>query len=160
MVDPINKINQLKKHRNEWDKRWIDLCKLVASWSKDRSTKVGAVIIDKRNIILSLGWNGFPKGIKDNIDERHERPVKYKWIEHAERNAIYNAVSNGINLADSRIYIQWYPCSDCARAIIQSGISEIICYKPDFNDERWGLDFKMVEEMFNETDIFVRYIEE
>ena len=143
-----------------WDKRWMDLAKLVASWSKDRSTKVGAVIVDRRNVLLSIGWNGFPRRVNDNVEERHERPAKYKWTEHAERNAIYNAASEGIELFDSTIYIPWYPCADCARGIIQSGISEVVVVEPDWNDERWGEDFKMVKEMFDEVQLHIRFYSE
>jgi len=138
----------------------MDLAKLVALWSKDRSTKVGAVIVDHRNVLLSIGWNGFPRGLNDDIDERHERPIKYKWFEHAERNAIYNAASKGIELLDATIYIPWYPCADCARAIIQSGIVEVVVVEPDWDDERWGDDFKMVKEMFDEVQLHVRFYSE
>lgn len=143
-----------------WDTRWMDLAKFIASWSKDRSTKVGAVIVDHRNVLLSIGWNGFPRGLNDDIDERHERPIKYKWFEHAERNAIYNAASKGIELLDATIYIPWYPCADCARAIIQSGIVEVVVVEPDWDDERWGDDFKMVKEMFDEVQLHVRFYSE
>jgi dCMP deaminase len=138
----------------------MDLAKFIASWSKDRSTKVGAVIVDHRNVLLSIGWNGFPRGLNDDIDERHERPIKYKWFEHAERNAIYNAASKGIELLDATIYIPWYPCADCARAIIQSGIVEVVVVEPDWDDERWGDDFKMVKEMFDEVQLHVRFYSE
>ena len=143
-----------------WDTRWMDLAKLVASWSKDKSTKVGAVIVDRRNVILAIGWNGFPRYVDDDVEERHERPIKYKWTEHAERNAIYNAASKGIEVLDSTIYIPWYPCADCARAIIQSGIVEVVVIEPDWDDERWGDDFKMVKEMFDEVQLYVRFYSE
>ena len=138
----------------------MDLAKLVASWSKDRSTKVGAVIVDQRNVILAIGWNGFPRHVDDDVEERHERPIKYKWTEHAERNAVYNAASKGIEVFNATIYIPWYPCADCARAIIQSGIFEVVVIEPDWDDERWGDDFKMVKEMFDEVQLSVRFYSE
>lgn len=144
---------------NSWDKRWIELALFVAEWSKDRSRKVGAVIVDGRNTVVSLGWNGFPRGIDDDVEERHERPAKYLWTEHAERNAIYNAASNGDSLRGCKIYLPWYPCAECARAIIQSGINEVICVEPDWNDETYKADFAIVAEMFGECPINVRYVE-
>jgi len=149
----------LREHRT-WDKRWMDLAKLVASWSKDRSTKVGAVIVDYRNVIIAVGWNGFPRYVNDDVEERHERPLKYKWFEHAERNAIYNAAAKGISTHLCTMYIPWYPCADCARAILQAGISEIVVVEPDWDDERWGDDFKIVKEMFSEVSLEVRYYSE
>lgn len=144
---------------SNWDNRWIDLCKLVASWSKDRSRQVGAVIVDNRNTVVALGWNGFPRGIQDDIEERHQRPDKYKWTEHAERNAIYNACSKGISLLNTTMYLLWYPCADCARAIVQCGVAGIVCVEPDWNDPTYAHDFQIVREMFEETCVSVRYLE-
>jgi dCMP deaminase len=143
-----------------WDKRWIDLTKLVATWSKDRSRKCGAVIVDDRNVLVSIGWNGFPRGINDDVDSRHERPLKYKITEHSERNAIYNAAANGHPTRGCKMYISWYPCADCIRAIIQSGIVEIICIEPDWNDHIWAEDFKIVKEMCEESGLICRFLEE
>jgi len=138
-----------------WDKRWIDLAILVSTWSKDQSRQVGAVIVDDRNVLLSIGWNGFPRNVNDDIDNRHKRPDKYKWTEHAERNAIYNAAAKGISLFGSKIYLPWYPCSDCARAIIQSGISDVVCVEPDWNDPKFAEDFKIAKIMFEESYVHV-----
>ena len=78
-----------------WKTRWMDLTIFISQWSKDRSRKCGAIIVDDRNVLISIGWNGFPRGINDDIDARHARPAKYQWTEHAERNAIYNAAAAG-----------------------------------------------------------------
>lgn len=141
-----------------WDNRWMTTAKLVAEWSKDRSRKCGAVIVDERNVLVSVGWNGFPRGVNDDIDIRHQRPDKYKWTEHAERNAIYNAAANGHPTKNCTMYLSWYPCADCARAIIQCGIKSMICVNPDWNDHRWAEDFKVVKEMMDEVKMDVRYI--
>lgn len=138
-----------------WDKRWMDLACLISTWSKDRSRQVAAVVVDDRNVLLSVGWNGFPRGVNDDIENRHKRPDKYKWTEHAERNAIYNAASKGISLLGSKIYLPWYPCSDCARAIIQSGITSVVCVEPDWNDPIFEKDFNITEIMFQECSIDV-----
>lgn len=109
-----------------WNDKFINLANHIATWSKDESTKVGAVVVNNRNKILSVGYNGLPIGVNDNIEERHVRPEKYSWFEHAERNAIYSAAEEGISLKNSKMYCNYLPCPDCARAIIQSGITEVI----------------------------------
>jgi len=142
-----------------WDTRWMSVAKLVSEWSKDRSRKCGAVIVDSRNVLVSLGWNGFPRGVNDDCDERHTRPAKYLWTEHAERNAIYNASANGHPTKGCTMYLPWYPCADCARAIIQSGITEIVGIEPDWNDLTYSADFAVVREMLIESDVACRFIE-
>lgn len=137
----------------------MDLAKLVSYNSKDKSTKVGCVITNKKGTILSTGFNDFPKGVNDN-DVRRERPEKYKWTEHAERNAIYNAAKHGFVLKDSIIYLMWFPCIDCARAIIQSGITKIICVEPDYDDPKWGEDFKVSKIMFEESGVEIEYFKD
>ena len=112
---------------SDWHDFFINMTHLVASKSKDRSTQVGAVIIGDDNEVLSVGYNGFPRGVDDNVEFRHERPLKYEFTEHAERNAIYNAARQGIRLKGSVMYLSWepYPCPDCARAVVQAGIKEV-----------------------------------
>jgi len=135
----------------------MGLAKHIADWSKDRSTKIAAVIVDERNVLVAIGWNGFPRGVCDDVDARHERPAKYQWTEHAERNAIYNAAAKGISTQGCRMYLPWFPCADCGRAIIQAAIQEIIAVEPDWSDPRWGSDFRMVREMFDESGIIIRF---
>jgi len=141
---------------DKWDERFIEMCQHIAQWSKDRSTKVGAVIVKDRRMIAS-GYNGFPMGVDDDPDERHERPAKYKWTEHAERNAIYGAAKYGIALQDSTIYIPWFSCSDCARAVIQSGIIKVVTPSPDFSDPIYGDDWKIACEMYREAGVEIKY---
>lgn len=109
-----------------WDDFFLGLAGYVSQKSKDQSTKVGAVIVGPDHEVLSLGWNGFPRGVDDNVQERHERPAKYEWTEHAERNAIYNAARHGIALRGATIYVTHAPCAACARAIVQSGIRAVV----------------------------------
>ncbi len=141
-----------------WDERWMDLADFLATWSKDRSTGVGAVIVDDRNVIISVGWNGFPREIDDDLDERHERPAKYSWTAHAEENAIANAASVGHETMGCRMYVNWYPCCPCARLIIQSGIMELIGIEPDWSHHKYGPDFAIVKEMLEEAGVEVRFI--
>lgn len=138
-----------------WDLRWLQMVNLISSWSKDRSTKVGSVIIDDRNTLVSMGWNGFPRGIDDTIEARHARPAKYEWTEHAERNAIYNAAATGANVRGCTMYLAWFPCADCARAIIQSGITKVICAEPDWNHHKFN--FKVSREMLEEAGVTLHY---
>lgn len=146
--------------RNTWDPRWIDLTKLAATWSKDRSTKLGAVIVDKNEVVLSIGWNGFPRGVDDNVDSRHKRPEKYLWTVHAERNAFYNAARKGVSLEGARLYVPWFPCSGCTQGIIQCGISEVVTTPPDFAHPRWGEDWEIAAPMLDEAGVIVRYFHE
>jgi len=137
----------------------MEVANTISTWSKDKSRKTAAVIVDGRQCLISIGWNGFPRGIDDDVLARHQRPDKYLWTEHAERNAIYNAAANGNKVGGCRMYLPWYPCADCARAIIQSGIVELLCYEPDWADEKWKEDFMVVREMFKEAGLKVTFIE-
>jgi len=113
-----------------WEEYFIAIAQAVLRKSKDRSTQVGAVVVDKDNQILSTGFNGFPRGIDDTNENYHQRPLKYKVTEHAERNAIYQAARNRGGLDGATLYLGHNPhygiCSDCARAIIQSGIKRVV----------------------------------
>lgn len=146
---------------NKWDKRFYELALHISQWSKDRSTKVGAVIIDSNKRIISTGYNGMPMGCDDDLNYRHERPQKYGYFEHAERNAIYDAARRGVSTDGATIYLKWFPCQDCARAIIQSGIVRVVCEKVDLenNDKNnWGDKFKISKEMLEERGIEITYI--
>ena len=142
------------KITDNFNQKMLNLAKQQSLYSPDPSTKVGCVIYTKKQEIIR-SYNNFPIGIKD-LHERLERPEKYNWIEHAERNAIYIAAKKGISLENSTMFLNWYPCIDCARAIIQSGISELVCEnEPNYNDERWGDQFKIVTKLLNEANIKV-----
>lgn len=142
---------------SDWKKRFIELSEYIASWSKDESTKVGAVITDDDNTILSVGYNGFPRNMDDNVERRKKRPEKYFYTEHAERNAIYNAGRSGMKLKGSNIYVMWFPCVGCSRAIVQVGIKQLVCPKPDFNDDKWGEEFSISYEILSECGVEVNF---
>jgi len=152
------KIVQKRKER-EWDLYFLQMTKLVASKSKDTSTKCGAVIVGPDNKVRSTGYNGLPRGCKYTA-VRMKRPEKYFWFEHAERNAIYNT---DISLKGATIYCSWLPCMDCARAIIQSGITTVICPPINYEDniknrERWEPHHKRTITLFRECGILLRFI--
>ena len=144
----------------DWIERWFIICDELATWSKDRSTQVGCVIVGQHNQILSSGYNGFPRGVDDNRDERHERPAKYLWTEHAERNAIYNAARHGVALEGSILYIPWFPCCDCARAIIQSGIKRLVCVDPTNDKTPWHDELNVARDMMLEAGIDLVFAED
>jgi len=110
-----------------WDDYFFNICKAVSAKSKDKNTQVGCVIVGLHKEVRSTGFNGIPIGVQDDdrVAERYERPEKYAWAEHSERNAIYLAARNGVPLEGCSIYVTWMPCAECARAIIQSGIKTV-----------------------------------
>ena len=109
-----------------WDEYFMGVALLASKRSKDPNTQVGACVANSNNIILSTGYNGFPIGCSD--DEypwnREGDDTKYPYVVHAELNTILNA--NGKNLRGSRIYVSLFPCNECAKAIIQAGIKEVV----------------------------------
>lgn len=117
------------KSQDDWDRFWIEEAIHWATKSKDPSTKVGCVIVSPDNDFRTAGFNGFPRGVDETIASRWERPEKYKWVEHAERNAVYNASRVGTaTLKGSIAYMNWepIPCADCSRALAQAGVVEIV----------------------------------
>ena len=142
------------------DEVFMNMVYLMASLSKDKSTHLGAVVVGPDNEIRTMGYNGFVRGLEDNIPERQERPEKYFWFEHAERNAIYNATLIGASLKGCKMYTNGVPCADCARAIIQSGIKEVIIDSVwnENNTEKWSESAKRSLQMFSEVGIKVKYL--
>lgn len=144
--------------------KYYRLVKIMANnFSKDPSTKVGALFLKPKTLeILTLGYNGMPRGIDETKEERWERPTKYKYTEHAERNAVYNAARNGVSLIGSICIVTLFPCCDCARAIIQSGASTVI--SPDYNEnsnhDRWRDSWNASQEMFDESGVNVILLSE
>ena len=133
------------------------MVKLVTDLSDDNSRGVGAVIVGEYDTILSYGSNTIPEGVNKTKD-RVEKPNKYKWIGHAERNAIYSAAKRGVSLDGSTMYCSYFPCSDCARGIIQSGIIELYTTKPDLTHNKWGKSWECALEMFNESKVKINFI--
>lgn len=115
-----------RKDYISWDEYFMGVALLAARRSKDPNTQVGACIVSEDNIILSTGYNGFPAGCSDDEYpwEREGEATKYPFVVHAELNAILNA--GGRSLRGARIYVDLFPCNECAKAIIQSGIVEVI----------------------------------
>jgi len=123
----------------KWDYKFIDVARLISTWSKDPSKQIGAVIISENRNIISTGYNGFFRGDLDETKENYlNREIKYKRIIHAEANAIYNALHNGSSVKGATIYIWGLPaCHECAKAIIQSGITKVVCPVIS-SDSKWA----------------------
>ena len=144
-----------------WDDYFMSMVYLIASKSKDERTHIGAVVIGPDKEIKTTGYNSFVRRLKDDIPERQEKPEKYFWFEHAERNAMDNATLIGTSLKGCKMYTNGIPCMDCARGIVQSGILEVIVDKK-WNEGNSGDDLehsKRTIQMFEETGIILRYWE-
>lgn len=138
----------------KWAGRLLKMAKDVASWSKDESTKVGAVITTADGSPVSWGFNGMPMGIDDTKTERHIRPYKYKWMAHAERNAMDLAPMG--DLTGCVMFVTFSPCSNCAQSIIQRKIKTLVVdeeYVAEKMPERWQEDMKVAVEMLEEAGV-------
>lgn len=144
---------------NMWDKRFLELTRHIAGWSKDPSTKCGAVIVGTNQQVLSTGYNGLPRGLEYS-EKSFERPYKYYIFEHAERNAIYCASRHGVPLEGSTMYVTGPPCADCARAIVQVGI-KIIVYPEKHNflkrmkSKEWAESIRASREILRAGNVIV-----
>lgn len=139
-----------------WDTYFNNIAEQVKLKSKDERTKIGAIIVGTDNEIVSTGYNSFPRGINDNVPERQERPEKYYWFEHAERNAIYNAARIGVSTKGCTMYLTCgMSCPDCARAIIQSGISKVYINEngEGAKSDYWKDKFLRSVQMFEEAGV-------
>lgn len=133
----------------KWDLRFMELAKHVASWSKDPSSTVGAVIVRPDRTICSVGFNGLPRGVEDHPERLLDRDKKLQYMVHAEANAILSAREP---LNNYSLYVwPFHPCCHCAAAIVQSGIKEVHC--PDTTVLRWSESFDVAKVMFAEADI-------
>jgi len=137
-----------------WGDRYTDLAKEISTWSKDPSTKVGAVVIGKDGQVLSQGFNGFPRRIRDTEERFNDRERKYELVVHAEMNAIYNASLSGVSLRGATLYVYGLPiCNECAKGIIQVGIRKVVACRPKEYNSDWDKSNKLAEELFNEAEV-------
>ena len=132
------------------------MAKDVATWSKDDSTKVGAVITTLEGRPISWGFNGMAMGVDDSVPERKERPAKYKWTCHAERNAMDLSPQGDLN--NCVMYVTFSPCSICAQSIIQRGIRTVVIdedFTADKAPDRWQEDMYVALEMLKEGGVTI-----
>lgn len=136
---------------DKWDRRFINIAKEISTWSKDPSTKVGAVIVSPDRDIVSTGYNGFPRNVEDCTDDYDDRDKKYLKVVHAEMNAIIRAKKD---ISGHTLYV--YPiqaCPHCAASIIQTGIKRIVAL--DTEHERLSSLFPVSRDMFEQAGISV-----
>lgn len=138
-----------------WREYYINIAEEVKRKSKDEKTKIGVVLVGEDGEIVSTGYNSFPRGINDNVPERQERPEKYYWFAHAELNCIVNAARIGVSTKNTTMYMTCScPCADCARAIINAGVKNIVCAE-DCMGGRWIEHKKRSMIMFEESGVVV-----
>ena len=146
--------------------RWVEyfrtLSHTIKLKSKDKYTQIGVVIVGKDHEIVSTGYNSFPRGIDDTMSERQERPEKYFWFEHAERNAIYNAARIGVSTKGTTMYLSCgIPCADCARGIINAGITRIFCERQNITKGTiWPESYERSWEMLEEAGVKVCFYDD
>lgn len=146
--------------QQKWIKRWYKEALNKASYSQDVNTKVGSIIISEDdNVEVSSGWNCLPRKMR-HTEERNSRPLKYLLTSHSEISAITNAARMGRSTKDKSLVVTMFPCSLCAAAIINAGITKVYSPKPDFNHVQYGESFKLSLEMFSECRVSVEYIQE
>lgn len=140
---------------SKWHVRFIELAMHIAKWSKDPSTQVGAVIVDSERRVVSVGYNGFPRGVDDTDTRLNNKQVKLQMVKHAEENAIFNSVQRP---NDCILYVTHHPCASCAGSIIQSGIKYVVVPNPDSNfafANRWRDSIDLARSMFKEAKVGV-----
>lgn len=140
----------------DWDQRYIDLAKFISQWSKDPSTKTGAVLV-RDNRIVSVGYNGFAEGVQDTQERLNDRPTKYKYTVHCEKNAVLTAAKQGNSTNKTTLYTwPFQSCLDCTSHMIQAGVIRHVAPKvPDELLERWGEDMAEATALFYSVGIEV-----
>ena len=135
-----------------WHQRFLELARHISLWSKDPSTKCGAIIVDEFGTVVSQGYNGFPRGMSDSIERYADRDFKYDHVIHAEMNAIVNAKQ----AIDGHYLYVWpmLPCIRCAAMVAQTNVKMVIAPKlTDELAERWGDSVLKTKRLFDEAGI-------
>jgi dCMP deaminase len=147
---------------SKWDNRFMKLAREISTWSKDPSSKIGAVIVNDERRILATGYNGFPRGIEDTEERLSDREEKYPRIVHGEANALMNALYSGVSVKDATIYVWGLPvCADCTKLVIQSGIKRVVITYPEYAPEKWQTQWNnMSKPMYEEAGVSLTYINE
>ena len=144
----------MQTNLTQWDRRFLQLGKLVASWSKDPSTRVGCILVDQQNRLISTGFNGLPAGVKDTEKRLNDRETKINLVIHAEENALLFAKGNTVGCT---AYI-WPlpPCASCASKLIQARVRRIVSVAPDPGlEKRWRNSFTLADVLYAEAGVIV-----
>lgn len=153
-------MNQQRQDYLSWDEYFVGIAKLTAMRSKDPNTQVGACIVSPDNRVLSVGYNGAPNGYDDEtfpwgVRTGEKYGTKYPYVCHSELNAILNFRGNMRELQDARIYVHYFPCTECAKAIIQSGIKEVI-YSRNYDYDGHDIAMEASIRMFQQCGVLYR----
>lgn len=143
------------------DSRWLTRCALKGRESPDPRTRVGCIIVGTDRIVRCQACNTYPIGVRDDVQERAEPPLKYIWMEHAERNAIYLAARRGVSTEGCTMFVELTPCVECARAIIQAGIVQVVINQEraaEYRGDRYSGEHSTAVAMLAEAGIAVRVV--
>lgn len=136
---------------DKWDHRFLALAGNIADWSKDPSTRVGAVLVNDLRQVIGMGYNGFPRGVDDLPSRYADRDWKYHFTQHAEANAVLQAVASP---RDATAYVTHHPCANCAGMLIQAGVRRIVTTTPDAGlAERFERSFEVARFMCTEAGV-------
>jgi dCMP deaminase len=151
-----------------WDQYFDSIVETVRQKSPDTSSKYGAVVADRNHRILATGYNGLPRGIRHR-EEYHQRPDKYMYFVHAEQNAVFNAAAVGTPILGALMYVLQPPCVECVKAIVQTGIAEVVYRErldPLANSsliasdshtlDNWRMNMEAAYSMLQEANVLLR----
>jgi dCMP deaminase len=142
----------MNREEYKWHQRFTLLARQVASWSKDPSTQVGCVLTNKKKV-LSVGYNGFPKNISDDLNRLIDREKKYEITVHAEVNAVTTAALHGVSTEGANAYITFSPCSRCAAVLINAGINAVYVDGASQVPDRWLKNFILASKILAEAGV-------
>lgn len=146
-------MSQESERTKIWDHRFLSMASLVASWSKDPSTKVGAVVVDPERRVCGVGYNGFPRGVYDDPAILEERAEKLSRVVHAEANAL---LSSSRTLGCTIYVWPLFSCSSCAGLIIQAGVTRVVTPPPI--EERWRSSYGVASDMYKQAGVQVSHL--
>ena len=141
-----------------WDEYFMRHVYLAASKSKDPRTKIGAILV-KDGVVISEGFIGFARGVLDLPQRYNDKETKYQYVVHGEHNSILNAARRGVQTLGSVIYTQGVPCNECAKAIVQAGITKVVlhCEWPNMDSPKWEKATQISKTMFEEAGIPIEW---
>jgi len=147
---------------SKWDNRFMKLAREISTWSRDPSTKIGAVIVNDERRILATGYNGFPRGIADTEERLNDREQKYPLIVHGEMNALLGALYNGVSVKGATLYVWGLPvCAECTKNVIQSGIARVVITYHEHSPEKWQTQWNNLSKpMYQEAGVSLSYMNE
>lgn len=142
---------------DKWDRRFMELARSIAAWSKDPSTQVGCVLVNRERHIIATGYNGFPRGVDDSEERLDHRPTKYLMVQHAEANAVVQAVAS---TRGATAYVTHHPCANCAGLLIQAGVSRVVTLSPSGGLlERFSDSFSAASTMLDEAGAVLDFLD-